>query len=51
MLTTLRSQLHLLRLQPGGRHFLYLVADAHDTNLALARELVRQAINLLSAND
>ena len=51
MLTTLRSQLHLLRLQPGGQHFLYLVVDAHDTNLALARELVHQAINLLAAND
>jgi hypothetical protein len=51
MLTTLLSQLHLLRLQPSGQHFLYLVVDAHDTNLALARELVHQAINLLSTND
>jgi hypothetical protein len=50
MLTTLLSQLHLLRLQPNGQHFLYLVVDAHDTNLALARELVRQAINLLTDN-
>jgi len=47
LLTTLRSQLHLLRLQPSGQYFIYLVADAHDTNLALARELVYQAINLL----
>jgi hypothetical protein len=50
MLTTLRSQLHLLRLQPNGQHFVGLVVDAHDTNLALARELVHQAINLLSDN-
>jgi hypothetical protein len=50
LLTTLRSQLHLLRLQPSGQHFLYLVVDAHDTNLALARELVHQAIALLSTS-
>lgn len=50
LLTTLRSQLHLLRLQPSGQHFAYLVVDAHDTNLALARELVHQAINLLTTN-
>lgn len=50
LLTTLRSQLHLLRVQPSGQHFLYLVVDAHDTNLALARELVHQAINLLSTS-
>ena len=48
VLTTLHSQLHLLRLQDNGRHLLYLVVDAHDTNLALARELVRQAIKLLA---
>jgi predicted regulator of Ras-like GTPase activity (Roadblock/LC7/MglB family) len=48
VLTTLRSQLHLLRLQPDGQQFIYLVVDAHDTNLALARELVHQAVNLLS---
>jgi hypothetical protein len=51
VLTTLLSQLHLLRLQLSGQHFLYLVVDAHDTNLALARELVHQAINLLSASE
>ncbi|MGI4740970.1 MAG: hypothetical protein ACRYG7_37860 [Janthinobacterium lividum] len=47
VLTTLHSQLHLLRLQPGGQYFLYLAADARDTNLALAREVMRQAIDLL----
>ena len=48
ILTTLPTQLHLLRLRPGGSHFLYLVVDIHDTNLALARELMRQAIDLLT---
>ena len=50
VLTTLLSQLHLLRLQPDGRQFLYLVVDARDTNLALARELVHQSIDLLIEN-
>jgi hypothetical protein len=50
LLTTLASQLHLLRLQPGGQHFIYLVVDARDTNLALARELMHQAINLLTSS-
>lgn len=51
ILTTLPTQLHLLRVQPGGRHVLGLVVDAHDTNLALARELVRQAMNELTASE
>lgn len=48
VLATLPAQLHLLRLQPGGHYFLYLVVDTSDTNLALARELARQTIDLLS---
>lgn len=51
ILTTLPAQLHLLRVQPGGQHVLGLVVDAHDTNLALARELVRQAMNELTASE
>jgi hypothetical protein len=47
VLTTLASQLHLLRLQPGEQHFLYLAIDSRDSNLALAREVMRQAIDLL----
>lgn len=47
ILTTLLTQLHLLRLHPASRHFLYLAVDAHDTNLALAREVMRQAIDFL----
>jgi len=44
---TLASQLHVLRLRPGGQQFLYLVVETRDTNLAIARELIRQAIELL----
>ncbi len=51
LLTTLASQLHLLRLQPGGQQFIYLVVDAHETNLALARELMQQATKLLIASN
>lgn len=47
VLTTLASQLHLLRLEPGGQHLLYLAIEARDSNLALAREVMRQAIALL----
>lgn len=45
---TLPSQLHLLRLWPGDQQFLYLVVDAHDTNLAIARQLVQAAISQAS---
>ena len=48
ILTTLPTQLHLLRLRPDGQQLLYLAVSAHDTNLALARELMRQAIDLLT---
>ena len=47
VLVTLPRQLHLLRLAPAGHHLLCLaIADA-DTNLALAREIMRQATDLL----
>lgn len=42
LILTLPSQLHLLRLRPGGQQVLYLVADAHDTNLALLRQLAQR---------
>ncbi|MVN76092.1 hypothetical protein GO988_07125 [Hymenobacter sp. HMF4947] len=46
---TLSSQLHLLRLRPGGQQFLYLAVDIRDTNLAIARELMRQAIEQIDS--
>ncbi|GAB2772847.1 hypothetical protein HNQ93_000825 [Hymenobacter luteus] len=41
VLITLRTQLHLLRLLPDGRRFLYVVVDCRDTNLGIAREVMR----------
>lgn len=48
ILMTLPTQLHLLHLAPTGHYLLCLaIADA-DTNLALAREIMRQATSLMS---
>ncbi|MBT9393165.1 hypothetical protein KLP40_08310 [Hymenobacter sp. NST-14] len=41
LLITLSSQLHLLRLLPDGKRFLYVAVDCHDTNLGIAREVMR----------
>lgn len=47
MLFTLPAQLHLLRLVPTGQWFIYLAVETRDTNLAIAREVVRGGIALL----
>lgn len=47
VLLTLGSQLHLVRLRPGGRQALFLAVGSHDTNLALLRQLAQQAVQLL----
>jgi predicted nucleic acid-binding protein len=49
LLLTLPSQLHLVRLRPGGQQALYLAIGSHDTNLALARQLAENAVQLLAA--
>ncbi|MBX0291509.1 hypothetical protein K3G63_13750 [Hymenobacter sp. HSC-4F20] len=41
VLITLHTQLHLLRLLPDGRRFLYVVVDCRDTNLGIARAVMR----------
>jgi hypothetical protein len=41
ILITLSSQLHLLKLNPSGTKFIYLVVNSRDTNLAIAREVLR----------
>lgn len=46
ILTTLSNQLHLIKLI-GDKKFVYLVVNARDTNLAIAREVVRQHAELL----
>lgn len=48
MLFTLPSQLHLLRLEATRRWFIYLAVETRDTNLAIAREVMRGAIALLN---
>jgi hypothetical protein len=48
LLLTLPSQLHLVRLRPGGRQALCLVIGSHDTNLALARQVAEHAVALLA---
>ncbi|MET4108330.1 hypothetical protein [Hymenobacter sp. UYP22] len=41
VLVTLSNQLHLLKLTETGTKFIYLVVNARDTNLAIAREVLR----------
>jgi hypothetical protein len=41
ILITLTNQLHLLKLNPAGTKFIYLVVNSRDTNLAIAREVLR----------
>ena len=41
ILITLDTQWHILRLLPGNRHFVHLMVNRRDTNLGIAREVVR----------
>ncbi|QNH62612.1 hypothetical protein [Hymenobacter sediminicola] len=41
ILITLQNQLHLLRLLSDGRRFLYVAVDCRDTNLGIARAVMR----------
>lgn len=41
ILITLTNQLHLIKLNPAGSKFIYLVVNTRDTNLAIAREVLR----------
>jgi len=43
ILMTLSNQMHLIKLTEDGRKFIYLVANSRDTNLAIARDVVRQS--------
>lgn len=44
ILITLSGQLHLLRVMPDGERLLYVVVDCRDTNLALARAVMRACV-------
>lgn len=41
ILITLTNQLHLLKLNASGTKFIYLVVNMRDTNLAIARTVLR----------
>ena len=41
VLITLTTQWHLLRLLPGNRHVVHLLVGMRDTNLGIAREVLR----------
>ena len=47
ILMTLTNQLHLLNVSEDGKKFIYLVVNSRDTNLAIAREVVRAQTDLL----
>jgi predicted regulator of Ras-like GTPase activity (Roadblock/LC7/MglB family) len=41
ILISLTNQLHLIRLNEAGNKFIYLVVNSRDTNLAIARDVIR----------
>lgn len=47
ILITLSSQLHLFQLTGNGGRFIYLVVNAHDTNLGIARAVLRSQVGQL----
>lgn len=47
ILITLTNQIHLINLVDGGKKFIYLAVNARDTNLAIARDVLRQQVDLL----
>jgi len=48
ILITLTNQLHLIKLVADSKKFIYLVVNSRDTNLAIAREVLRAQNELLS---
>ena len=48
ILFTLSNQLHLIRLASNGAKFIYLVVNSRDTNLAIAREVLREHASQLN---
>jgi hypothetical protein len=48
ILITLTNQLHLIKLVADSKKFIYLVVNSRETNLAIAREVVRAQNDLLS---
>ena len=47
ILITLSNQIHLLKMVGNGAKFIYLSANSRDTNLAIAREVLRDQAQTL----
>lgn len=47
ILLTLTDQLHLLKLSPDGKKFIYLAVNSRDTNLAVARQVMKAHTDVL----
>lgn len=47
ILITLTNQIHLINLVDGGKKFIYLAVNSRDTNLAIARDVLRQQTEVL----
>jgi len=48
ILITLTNQLHLIKLVGDGKKFIYLVVNSRETNLAIAREVLRAHVGQLN---
>ncbi|PJJ53234.1 hypothetical protein [Hymenobacter chitinivorans] len=48
ILISLSNQFHLLKLTENGSKFIYLVVNSRDTNLAIAREVLRTHVATLN---
>ena len=48
ILITLTNQLHLIKLAGNGTKFIYLVVNSRETNLAIAREVLRSSADQLN---
>lgn len=48
ILISLSSQIHLIKLNNSGNKFIYLVVSIRDTNLAIAREVLRTHVELIN---
>lgn len=48
ILLTLTDQLHVIKLSPTGDKFIYLAVNSRDTNLAVARQILKSQTAVLA---
>jgi hypothetical protein len=48
ILLTLTDQLHVIKLSPTGDKFIYLAVNSRDTNLAVARQILKSQTAVLN---